>query len=310
VRSCVIGGAGYIGTHVTRLLAESGRDVVVLGRSGRPDTPLPSRLRYISGDYGDGAVLRHALDGVDEVIHLAYATVPKTSFEDPVFDLLSNLPSSVQLLREASRSGVRRFVLVSSGGTVYGVTDSLPIAEDHPTNPISPYGITKLTIEKYAEMFRVASDLPVVVVRPANAYGEGQRALGGQGFIAAAMHSIVHGRHVRVFGPEGTVRDYIHVSDVARGIVAALEHGEVGRTYNVGSGTGRNNLEVLSEIKPLASRAGLRVLTEVLPARNFDVPANVLDSSRLNAVSGWRPHVEFKTGIERAWNATFSNLGR
>lgn len=302
----MIGGAGFIGTHVTRLLAESGRDVVVLGRRRQPNTRLPSSVRYLSGDYGDRSVLQRALDGVDEVIDLAYATVPQTSFEDPVFDLLSNLPASVQLLQEAGLKGVAKLVVVSSGGTVYGATDCLPIPEDHPTNPISPYGITKLTLEKYAGMFRAASGLPVVIVRPANAYGEDQRAVGGQGFVAAAMRSIFLDQEVEVFGPEGTVRDYVHVSDVASGIMAALELGEVGDTYNIGTGMGRNNLEVLREIEPFATRDGFRLLTKTLPRREFDVPANVLDSRRLKAVSGWKPEVDFGSGIERAWNAVLS----
>jgi UDP-glucose 4-epimerase len=302
VKCCVIGGAGFMGTHVTRLLAESGRDVVVLD-TREPATSLPPRAMFVSGDYGDRAFIERVLVGVGEVIHLAYATVPQTSFEDPIHDLQANLPETVQLLQLAALLGVGKFLFVSSGGTVYGVASSLPIAEDHPTNPISPYGITKLTLEKYAQMFCATSGLPVVVVRPANAYGEEQRAAGGQGFIAAAMHAIVRGEEFGVFGPEGTVRDYIHVSDIASGILAALDHGEIGGTYNIGSGTGRNNLEVLGEIERFVSRDGLRMLVKTLPPRRFDVPANVLDSRKLNAVSGWQPRVDFSSGIERVWNA-------
>jgi UDP-glucose 4-epimerase len=210
-------------------------------------------------------------------------------------------------MQVAAEAGVSRFLLVSSGGTVYGVASSLPICEDHPTNPISPYGITKLTLEKYATMFWAVSGLPIVVVRPANAYGEEQRAAGGQGFIAAAMHSIVRGEEFAVFGPEGTVRDYVHVSDIASGIVAALDHGVIGGKYNVGSGRGRNNLEVLREIEPFASREGLRMLVKTLPPRKFDVPANVLDSRRLQAVSSWQPEVDFASGIERVWQAVLNS---
>jgi UDP-glucose 4-epimerase len=307
VKCCVIGGAGFIGPHVTRQLADSGREVVVLDSRDQPPATLPGSIRYVSGDYGDAAVLRRALDGADEVIHLAYATVPQTSFDDPIHDLLANLPESVQLLQEAAAAGVAKFVFVSSGGTVYGVAKSLPIREDHPTNPISPYGITKLTIEKYAGMFHVASGLPIVVVRPGNAYGEEQPGGGEQGFIAAAVHSIIGGKEFHVFGPEGTVRDYIHVSDVASGIVAALQHGESGATYNIGTGQGRNNLQVLEEIEPYARRAGFPLLMKTLPLRKFDVPANVLDSHRLEAVSGWQPKVEFASGIERVWNAVLSS---
>jgi UDP-glucose 4-epimerase len=309
VKCCVIGGAGFIGTHVTRLLAESGREVVVLDSGARPAAMLPSGVRYVSGDYGDRATIERVLDGVDEVIHLAYATVPQTSFEDPIHDLLANLPESVQLLQVAAEVGLSKFLFVSSGGTVYGVASSLPISEDHPTNPISPYGITKLTLEKYAGMFWAVSGLPIVIVRPANAYGEEQRAAGGQGFIAAAVHSIVRGEEFSVFGPEGTVRDYVHVSDIASGMVAALDHGEIGSTYNIGSGRGRNNLEVLSEIQRCASRDGYKLLMRTLPSRKFDVPANVLDSRRLTAVSGWRPAVDFVSGIERVWNAVLRSRG-
>lgn len=302
MKCCVIGGAGFMGTYVTRLLAESGRDVVVVD-TREPATPLPPRARFVSGDYGDRAFVERVLVDVGEVIHLAYATVPQTSFEDPIHDLQANLPETVQLLQLAARVGVGKFLFVSSGGTVYGVASSLPIGEDHPTNPISPYGITKLTLEKYAQMFCATSGLPVVVVRPANAYGEEQRAAGGQGFIAAAMHAIVRGEEFGVFGPEGTVRDYIHVSDIASGILAALDHGEIGGTYNIGTGTGRNNLEVLGEIERFASRDGLPMLVKTLPPRRFDVPANVLDSRKLKAVSGWLPRVDFSSGIERVWNA-------
>ena len=303
MKCCVIGGAGFIGTHVTRLLAESGRDVVVLDSRPEPATPLPPGVRFLSGDYGERAVVERALGDVDEVVHLAYATVPQTSFDDPIHDLLANLPETVQLLQVAAQAGVTKFLMVSSGGTVYGVASSLPIGEDHPTNPISPYGITKLTLEKYAQMFCTTAGLPVIIVRPGNAYGEEQRAAGGQGFIAAAMHAIVRGEEFGVFGPEGTVRDYVHVSDIASGIVAALDHGEIGGTYNIGTGRGRNNLEVLSQIEPFASRDGFKLLVKTLPARTFDVPANVLDSRKLTAASGWEPKVDFPTGVERVWNA-------
>lgn len=305
-KCCVIGGAGFIGTYVTRLLVESGRDVVVLGRRTKPDSALPAGVAYVSGDYGNRAVLMEVLKGVSEVIDLAYSTVPRTSFDDPIFDIVSNLPASVGLLQEAARARVGKIVLVSSGGTVYGAAESLPLREDHPTNPISPYGITKLTIEKYAGMFGLVPDLLITVVRPANAYGEEQRGLTGQGFIATAMHSILQRREIEIFGAEGTVRDYIHVSDIATGILAALESGEAGQVYNVGSGEGRSNLDVLKAIEPLAAHAGFEVRTRILPLRKFDVLANVLDSSKLEAASGWRAAVPFKQGIASVWAAVLA----
>ncbi|MFA6175349.1 MAG: NAD-dependent epimerase/dehydratase family protein [Phycisphaerae bacterium] len=299
----VIGGAGFIGSHVTRLLCESGREVVVVGRRARADRDLHPACRYLSGDYSDRAFLRSVLKPGCEVIDLAYSTVPKTSFEDPVFDLLSNLPASVGLFQEALAAGVRRVLIVSSGGTVYGPTDRLPIREDHPTVPVSPYGITKLATDRYAMMFHRNEGLPVMVVRPANAYGEDQRAGTGQGFIAAAVAAVLSGREIEIYGREGTVRDYIHVSDVAAGIVAALDHGESGEIYNIGTGVGTSNAGIVRMLEELARDQGITVNTKILPPRHFDVEANILDSTKLRMKSGWAPAVVLEDGLLRVWRA-------
>jgi UDP-glucose 4-epimerase len=232
---------------------------------------------------------------------MAYSTVPKTSFGDPTFDLLSNLPSNVALLQEAKRAEVRRLVIVSSGGTVYGAASVLPIPEDHPTNPISPYGITKLTIDSYARMFHTTTDLPVLIARPANAYGEAQRTGVGQGFMAAAIDAIQRGREVEIYGPEGTIRDYIHVHDVATGILAVLQQGKEGNIYNLGTGIGSSNLDLLRLLQGLAEADGFSVRVSHLPERRFDVAANVLDSRKLSAATGWSPRISLAEGLEAMW---------
>lgn len=307
---CVIGGAGFIGSQVTRLLSASGREVVVFGRRKASEVPLPPEVAYVSGDYSDRGALKNLLAQATEIVDLAYLTVPKTSFADPVYDVLANVPASVGLLLEAAARPLRKLVMVSSGGTVYGAAARLPIAEDHPTRPVSPYGITKLAIENYAWMFHHVSNLPVVVARPANAYGEEQRAQTGQGFIAAAMHGILAGREIDVYGEEGTVRDFIHVSDLAAGIVATLDHGAPGQAYNIGTGIGNSNLEVLRLLEPLAQRAGLKVRARILPSRHFDVPANVLDGRKLSLASGWRAQIGLAEGLERVWSAVLSRASR
>jgi UDP-glucose 4-epimerase len=297
----IIGGSGFIGRHVTRLLCEAGREVVVLGRRPKADRGLHPASRYVAGDYGDRSILRGLLKPGCDVVDLAYATVPKTSFEDPIFDLLSNLPASVGLFQEALRSRVRRVVVVSSGGTVYGPAVSLPITEEHPTNPVSPYGITKLATDRYAMMFHRNSGLPVVVVRPANAYGEEQRAGTGQGFIATAVEAICSGKEIVLFGEKGTVRDYIHVSDVAAGIVAALERGEDGEIYNVGTGVGTSNADILAHLTPHAGSRGIEIRTTIQPARLFDVEANVLNSAKLAGITDWHPGISLADGLDRVW---------
>lgn len=302
MRCCVIGGAGFIGTWLVRQLLASGREVIVLGRRLEPPPGFPAAARYVVGGHGD-TTLRSLLAQVDEIVDLAYATVPQTSYADPVFDILANLPPTVGLLEEARDLQLRKMVIVSSGGTVYGQVDRLPIVESSPTNPVSPYGITKLTIEKYALMFHRLHGVPVSIARPANAYGVGQKPFTGQGFIATAMGSIIKGNDVTVFGEFGTVRDYIHVQDVAQGIVAVLEQGGAGEVYNLGSGVGRSNLQVLEAIAPLAARQRLPLEIKFAPTRRFDVAANVLDCTKLSACSGWAPKVDFADGLEAMWTS-------
>lgn len=307
--SIVIGGTGFIGRHVVNLLCDSGREVVVVGRSPEPNGSLHAASRYVRGDYGDRKFLRGILNQGCEVIDLAYSTVPKTSYEDPAFDLLSNLPASVGLFQEALDAGVGRLLIVSSGGTVYGPANQLPIREDHPAMPVSPYGITKLTTDRYAMMFHRNNGLPVLVARPANAYGEDQRTGTGQGFIAAAIQAILSGREIEIYGVGGTIRDYIHVRDVAAGIVSILENGTDGEIYNLGTGVGTSNAEIVTLLEKLAARDGLTVRTKVLPSRSFDVEANILDSSKLRRVSQWTHTVGVEEGVSSMWKA-LRGMGR
>jgi UDP-glucose 4-epimerase len=301
VKTIVIGGAGFIGAVVSEALLASGREVTIVGRRQSGEHRAVPGCSYCCADLGNRAQMAEILEAGCEVIDLAYATVPKTSFGDPLFDLQANLPASVALLEESMAAQVRRLLIVSSGGTVYGRSRSLPMDETHPTAPVSPYGITKLTIDHYALMFHHTGGLPVIVVRPANAYGVTQRARSGQGFLAAAIDAIVSGRSIDIYGPEGTIRDYIHVDDVARGIIAALECGQDGEIYNLGTGIGTSNLEALALLRPLARQAGRTVSVNHLPQRRFDVDANVLDSAKLIATSGWRPLVPLEQGLAQMW---------
>ena len=296
-RTCVIGGSGFIGRRVLRLLIEHGRNVVVVGR--RTESPFDPSIEYHSVRVDDARGLTAVLRSADEVIDVAYSTWPQTSFQDPVKDILENLTQSVRNFEALIDTGVRRVVYVSSGGTVYGQAVETPIREDHPTNPVSPYGITKLAIEKYGQMFHATKGLPLIVVRPSNAYGEGQQPFRGQGFIATAIATCLRGDPIKVFGVEGATRDYIHVDDVASGIVAALLHGRAGEAYNVGTGLGTTNIDILNQLRPMLSAAGRDIDIEFLPARSFDVKVNILDADKLFRASGWRAAVTLNTGLRR-----------
>ena len=301
--TCVIGGAGFIGRAVVTELLAQGRQVFVLGRTSEPTLPLPAGVRYLQNKLNDeGATIREALLTAAAIIDLAYTTVPGTSFQDPVNDILVNLPEAVRLFELASSMPLRKFVWISSGGTVYGRTTSEQIVENHSTLPLSPYGITKLAIEKYAHMYFESKGLPIVCVRPSNAFGEGQRAYSGQGFIATAIASILDGRALTLFGEQGTIRDYLHVADMAAGIVAALLHGRPGEVYNVGSSQGLTNRQVLEALVPLATTTGHEVDIRVLPPRPFDVPANVLDCTKLRTEAGWQPRLTFEQALAQTWH--------
>ena len=301
-KCCITGGAGFIGSHLVTFLHAQGMEIGVLGRKPAPERALPAGVHYVQGDLDHQGQLEEALKGTTEIVHLAYSTVPRTSYEDPVRDILANLPPAVRLLEAASRVGVRKVVLASSGGTVYGRAREIPISEEHPTNPISPYGITKLALEKYGLMFHYLADLPVVIVRPGNAYGEGQRPFTGQGFVATAMGSILCHREIVLFGEQGTIRDYLHVDDVVHGIAAALEHGVPGSAYNIGSGVGHTNHEILEVINPLARAAGYQPRIRIVPPRPFDVPISVLDCQKLRRDANWQPKIPLEEGLQRTWN--------
>ena len=296
LRTLVIGGSGYIGSHLLPLLVGSGRSVTVLGRRDLDEKSLPLGIKYQKGDFSDLLLLRRLLIHHDEVIHMAYASFPNTSYDNPLADLLENLPPSVQLFSEIAKNGIK-LLYISSGGTVYGEAGSLPINENHVTKPISPYGLTKLTLENYARLYRATKGLDYVCVRPANAYGVGQLPFKGQGFVSTAVASVLKNRAVNIFGSTGTVRDYVYVSDLAEGIFNVLQHGYLGETYNIGSGIGLSNLDVVIKLNSILERQGYVAKINHLPARKFVVKFNYLDYEKVNILTGWEPKVDFDEGL-------------
>jgi len=304
----VVGGGGFIGSHLVRALLATGRDVLVAGRSSSPRWPVAgAAYKCIHPANHDG--IAALLSGCDEIIDLAYATVPKTSFDDPLLDVVANLPFTVSLLSAASKARIKRLVLVSSGGTVYGNPAALPIDESHLTNPLSPYGITKLATEKYGQMYHRLNGLPIVIVRPGNPYGPGQLGSLGQGFIATVLFNALQRKEVSIFGERGTVRDYIYISDLADGILASLAHGQLGEIYNIGTGVGMDNRSVLDKVQELVEPDGFGLTISIKPARSFDVAANVLDATRLTQISGWQPKTNFDLGLAETWNWVRSYAG-
>ena len=302
----VLGGNGFIGSHIVeRLLRTDGRVRVYDRSDNRYQGRLPN-VEYVYGELGNAGLVRAALTDIDVVVHLISTTVPGSSNDDPAFDVQSNVVDTIRLLEACVSARVKRFVYTSSGGTVYGIPQQTPIPEDHPLNPISSYGITKLAIEKYLAMFYHVHGLEYGVLRPANAYGERQNPFGQQGLIAVMLGKIMRAEPIVVWGDGNVVRDFVHVADIAEAVFQVMTAPlTAARIFNCGSGAGISVNEMLQH---LAGVVGHAVDARYVQPRRFDVPVNVLDTTRLRQQLGWSPKVDLDTGLRRMWTwmqATF-----
>jgi len=302
----VTGGAGYIGSHVVRQLAESGRRVVVLDNlsSGREDAVLGGEL--VVGDTGDPATVEWVLreHEVGAVLHFAAKVVVPESVADPLLYYGNNTCASRNLIEYAVRAGVEHFIF-SSTAAVYGIPEGGEAREDTPTEPINPYGTSKLMTEWMLRDVAAASPLRHVVLRYFNVAGAdphgriGQSTPGATHLIKVACEAACGKRDgVAVFGtdyptPDGTgVRDYIHVEDLARAhldALAYLEDGGASTTLNCGYGRGYSVREVLAMVERVAGKP-LTVREEA--RRPGDPPALVAIAARIRDTLGWSPQLD------------------
>jgi UDP-glucose 4-epimerase len=295
----VLGGAGFIGSHLAEALAQQGRRVRIFDRPHVDRLPLFPRVKgfeVFTGDFLNPQALALALDGTEVVFHLVSTTLPKSSNENPVYDIESNVLGSLRLLELCRERGVRKLVFVSSGGTVYGVPRTTPVAEDHPTEPISSYGIHKLVIEKYLALAHRLHGLDYRVVRPANLYGPRQRLDIAQGAVAVFLDRALRDQPIQIWGDGSVVRDYVYIADAVDAMLKAASFEGPQRIFNLGSGKGVSLNELVAEIEKLLGR---RIKVEHSEARLLDVPVNVLDASLAEAHLGWRASTSLGEGLRR-----------
>jgi UDP-glucose 4-epimerase len=301
MKALVIGGNGFIGSNLVNVLLAAQHEVRVFDLyPNRYREPYP-RVEYIIGDMGNHGELHDAVQDMDWVFHLAYTTLPQTSNEDPGYDVRSNVINSVQLLEECRHSSVRKVIFISSGGTVYGVPQQTPIPEDHPTDPICSYGITKLTIEKYLAMYQKIWGLDYVVCRLSNPYGPLQNPFAKQGAIGVFLGNAVQGKPITIWGTGEVVRDYIYIEDAVNALLQAAEYvpdSDSPRIFNVGGGHGISLNQLVQEIKQIVDT---KVEVKYTPARALDVPANVLDITRAGRYLDWAPEMELGEGLKHTW---------
>lgn len=299
MRALVIGGNGFIGSHLVERLRAGGHRVAVLDPGPPRDDMAWDDVHYLRAAYTDPQTLDAALAACDIVFHLASTTVPATSNADPAFDVSSNLIASLGLFAAMRARGLRRIVFFSSGGTVYGDPDTLPVSEQHPLRPISSYGIVKVAIEQYLGMYRRLGELEPLILRPSNPYGPRQGGAGVQGFIAAALARVRAGEPVPIWGDGEVVRDFLYIADLAEAAVLAAERGATG-IYNIGSGRGDSLNAVCAAIGACIGRP---VAVDYRPARGFDVRRVVLDTTAAEQAFGWRARTSLAEGIAASWAA-------
>jgi UDP-glucose 4-epimerase len=302
MKAVVIGGNGFIGTHLIEFLIRDGVAVRAFDRYPSQFVQPKKEVEYVIGDLGNHGALSEIVEDADWVFHLAYTTIPKTSNEDPEYDVRSNLIDAVQLLQSCKDAGVKKVVFVSSGGTIYGVPQTVPILETHPTDPICSYGITKLAIEKYLHLFFHLYGLEYAITRISNPYGEGQNPNAKQGAIGVFLGKVARGEAIEIWGTGEVVRDYLHIDDAANALIKAARYKPATdgpRIFNIGSGQGHSLNEIVAEIKAVVDR---EVIVEHKPPRSLDVQANVLDTTLAHTHLDWKPTIDLTTGIARAWS--------
>ncbi len=280
----VLGGSGFLGSQLVQLLAAQGHTLTVLDIA-RPVKPVEG-VQYVIGDWHSRETLDDALDETDVVYHFIWATVPTTSALSLSQGLQANVLPSLHLFQTCVEHGVGRVIFSSSGGAVYGPTDVLPIPESHPLNPISGYGLTKMIVEHYLELVYKSHDLHYIIGRPGNAYGRGQRTDGVQGVVGRLLWCAEHQQPFTLYGNGEIVRDYIAVEDIATAFAALLDVNDTPQVFNIGTGQGTSIRTLIAKVETLT---GKPIAIRQEAARWFDVPANVLDISRIQSMTGWIP---------------------
>ena len=299
-RSLVTGGAGFLGRHlVAALTGRGGRVLVVDTATGAPE----GAVEHVRADVRD----RDAMFEVSAsfrprtVYHLAAQADPRRAHSDPAFDLDVNAAGTLTTALAALAAGAERFVFVSTGGAMYGdpAADRLPVGEDYPPAPVSPYGLSKYCAELYLDLLGRTRGLSYSIVRPGNIYGPGQDASSEVGVVTIFLDRLLSGQVPQLRGRGLPTRDYIYVDDVVAAILLAAERGAP-RPYNVGSGQQTSVRQIFDELN---RRLELDVKPELVELSPGEVGYMALDCSAAAEDLGWTPKVPFSEGLERtiAW---------
>lgn len=293
-KALVTGGAGFIGSHIARRLKALGMEVAVIDdlSMGRLEN-LPEGAEFHHGSILDAQLVRKALRGVDIVFHNAARVSIRNSFDDIYGDTETNVLGTVNVLREAGKARVRKFIFASSMA-VYGDRARLPVAEDGPLEPISPYGAGKLAAEAYVRQLSRYYGFESVVLRYFNTYGPGQTLTPYVGVITIFINSLLEGRPPMVFGTGAQVRDFVHVGDVAEANILAMKGSVDGMAVNVGTGIGTSVNDIA---RLLIGRLSPGIEPVMAPLPLGEPKDTVADILRARNLLGFDPRTRFEHAI-------------
>jgi UDP-glucose 4-epimerase len=295
MRILVLGGSGFLGSHIVdKFLAEK-HDVVVYDLYPERFRRSPAGIKFHTGDFGNVGALDELIStGFDAVIHCVSTTTPKSSNESPEFDIQSNVIGTLYLLDICVKHSVGKLVFLSSGGTIYGdIGDIDMVDETHAVRPMCSYGVSKLTIEHYLDVYRHLRGLNYVALRLSNPYGERQSPLRALGALTVFLHKTLKRENVEVWGDGRVTRDFIYVGDVANAVYLATIK-PISGIFNVGTGTGLSLREILAEISKVVGR---ETSVNWLASRSFDVPRIVLDAKKLKIATDWECITPIREGV-------------
>ncbi len=313
-RKClVIGGNGFIGKNIVLELLLKGYSVVVFDivtNNIREAVFEHENIHYIEGDINNTLYLTEQIHDIDFVIWLIHTTVPATSMYDVEFDLLSNIPPLIRFVQHlVQHSSVKKIIYLSSGGTVYGNSSkNIPINETFDKNPISSYGLTKLVAEEYLTYLTKQSEIETYILRPSNVYGRFQNLKKPQGLIGHVFKSIILDEPITVYGDGTIVRDYIHVSDLSKAVIACLEFKERindSLVLNIGSGQPTTINDIIHNAEIITGKK-VKIITKEV--RDFDCKFNVLSIEKALSEIKWTPIVDVNSGMLDEWEWIQNNL--
>lgn len=296
---CIIyGGGGFIGSHLAEGLINAGHEVTVFDKLNfKRDNimHLKHNIRIIEGDFSNEIDIINSIEDQDVIFHLVSTTLPSSSNKNEIYDVETNLISTLHLLKEAVRKNIKKIIFISSGGTVYGIPEITPIPESYAGKPLCSYGIIKKTIEEYIYMYHKLHGLNYTILRLSNPYGERQNPFVPQGAIAVFLKKIIMNEPIEIWGDGNIVRDYIYISDVVNAVIKSLDSQNGNGLFNIGYGEGHTLNEILGILKNVTKKK-FEVIYSA--SRNMDVPDNVLDISKAKRMLDWQPEINLELGVE------------